>query len=398
MKYKPNFKILLILLVLCATVQAVFGIGISPPRIIAENMDRGGHIERTLHLSGLSVGEEVTITLEGEVSDWISIDKGKTFTFQGAESLPLVFSIDVPADAANGMYSGTGTIQAAPPVKEDTGQLGVSVLAGVRISFAVEVTGEQVEAYSISAVAIPPGEVDSPLQVVLTVQNDGNVMARPSKLHIDVMDVSKEVMLAEDAAELSSVAPHTTGKSAAYVPHSLPAGQYWADVQVYNGDVVIYTDENIAIDILDAGSLKTSGILRGIEVPGKVKEGTMTKIEAVFGNDGQKPVTARFIGEIYRDGSMIEVVESDSSYVDTTTSENLIVYYKPVEAGKYTIKGYVNYADKKTDAKEATWTVMGEDIVNTTNVMKNVAIISVLSLIVITSLAILKWWLVRRWS
>jgi len=394
LKYKLNLKILLILLVLCT--QVAFGIGISPPRIIAENMDRGGHIESTLYLSGLSGGEEVTITLEGEVSDWISIDKGRTFVFEKTESLPLIFSIDVPEDAANGLYSGTGTIQATPSVKGDTGQIGVSVISGVRISFTVDVTGEQIEAYSISAIAIPATEVGSPLQVVLTIQNDGNVMARPSKLHIDVMDVSKELMLAADAAELSSVAPHTRGKSAAYVPHSLPEGQYWADVWVYNGDTTIFKDKNIAIEILDAGSLKTSGLLRDIELPAKVKKGTMTKIEAVFENDGQKSVTAEFIGEIYSDGSMIEVVESDSSYVDIAASENLIVYFRPVEAGTYTIKGYVNYAGKKTEAKEATWTVLGEKV-NTTNVMMNVAIISVIAVILIIGLAILKWRLVRRW-
>jgi len=95
---------LLLILVLASSVS---GIGVSPSRLYAENLLRGTHWEAPVIISGINKWDEITVTIEGEISDWITVDPQKEFVFlQDSSSIDLLFLINVPVDAQNGPYEG----------------------------------------------------------------------------------------------------------------------------------------------------------------------------------------------------------------------------------------------------------------------------------------------------
>jgi len=347
--------------------SSAFAIGISPPRVIADSMSRGTSAEKTVYLSGLNGGDEVIISIDEEIRDWISVDRGTEFIFpEGAKSIPIVFTITVPDDAANGQYSGGAVIRALASSSEDNGGASASVSAGVSISFSVDVTGDQVVDYSVTLVRIPDAEVDDPLQVVLTIKNNGNVQARPTMISIDVVDQFKNQRFSESISGMQNVPPHTTGKTIAAIPHTLPTGQYWADVEVFSKEGRIHSEKGIAFEVVNQGELNVLGELQSLSVPDEVGKEEIVRIEAVFRNIGERPVNAVLVSEIYKGKSLIKVLESDPVSVDFDEADNIISYFTPPRSGTYTVKGYVNYADKKTETMDAEFAVMDEGFLNPT--------------------------------
>ena len=383
MKYKTGTLILYAFIIVTLLSTGVIAIGVSPPRVIVDSMSRGASVERTVYVSGLNGGEEVVITFDGEISDWISVDKGSMFVFpEGAKSVPIVFTIAVPDDAANGQYSTGAVIRAGAPPVSETGGAVSSVSAGVSLSFSVDVTGDQVEDYLVTDVRIPDAEVDDPIQVVLTIENKGNVQARPSMISIEVVDQFKQRRFTESVGGMQLVPPYTTGKSIAQIPHTLPTGQYWADVEVFGKDGRLYEESNIAFEIVNQDELKVIGELQSLSVPG-VNDGEIVRIDAVFGNIGERPVNAVLVSEIYRGKSLIKVLESDPVSVDFDESNHIISYFTPPRTGTYTVKGYVNYADKKTDTLEEKFEVSGTGKLSTGVILMGIGIVA---LIVIVSM------------
>jgi hypothetical protein len=83
-------------------------------------------------------------------------------------------------------------------------------------------------------------------------------------------------------------------------------------------------------------------------------EGTLAvdktiKIITEFWNAGRTEVPAKFIGEVYKDGALVDHIESEQLSVPQWEKRSLISYFKIKEVGKYTVEGYVLFKDKKTD-------------------------------------------------
>ena len=380
-----KLKILFLLLIILISLDISIAIGISPPRIIAENLNRGSHFEKQIYLSGISPGQEIDIKIEGEMGDWIGIDKGINFIFpEDIQSLPLTISIDVPSNAQNGDYTAALTIFANPQ-KDDSGLEGVkaTVIAAVSVDITAKVTGEQVKDYKVLAIAIPNTEENIPLNIVLTIENNGNVVAGPSSLHIDIWDKLREsIIFSKDASKIPPVSQLTKGTSVVSIEHTLTKEQYWADIVVYEGNDVIYNDK-IIFDVLEEDSLKKSGTLKQINAPKSVNKDEIVKINAVFTNTGDLGVSAKFIGEIHKKGKLIGVVESEPSFANIASTESLIAYFTPTDTGKYTISGHVVYANKKTDTKETTFTVGGNGILGPVLIVSAIALVLLIVVILI---------------
>ncbi len=83
----------------------------------------------------------------------------------------------------------------------------------------------------------------------------------------------------------------------------------------------------------------------------------MIKILADFENTGKIDSRAAFKGEIFRNGELVDVIESDEMLVEVGKTGRLTSYYKIESSDKYEVKGCVLYEGKETSTKEISFDV-----------------------------------------
>jgi hypothetical protein len=336
---------------------SALAIGVSPPRIILDGVMRGTHSQEQVMLSGIAAGQQVSLRLDGNMADWIKLGEGPTFFFTDAKSMPLTIDVDVPATAANGFYNATLTILALPAANTKSSGAESTVAAGVTVFVSARVTGDQIRDFTITKTAIPVVEEGSPVVILFTIKNNGNVEAAPTWVHMNVFDkLRKTLVLSRDALSIGPVAPHTEATKAAAIVNTLSKEQYWVSITAYDGDKLIY-ETQAPIEVVEKGSKLKSGLLHSIDAPSTVEPGEIVKIVGRFENTGEVPVSASLKTEFYEGDKLIQVMESNATLVASGTKDDLTTYYMPPEGGTYTVKGFVQYDDKKTAVKDASFKV-----------------------------------------
>ena len=236
---KRYILILLIFIGLCcffSVGEASFGV--SPPMIINDRLSRGSSFEKTIYLSRGNPSEELTaeVTIDDSpIKDWITIENGMKFPLpKGEPQVPMKVRIDVPSDVAYGRYKGVirvRTISSAP--KE--GQ--VSILLGGIITVDLTVTEQVFSDFRVKTVGVPAVEKGDPVVILVNLENLGNAKTRPSKIHLDIYDLShRKILRSEDIFEIKGwVDAFQTGQVKGELSINLDLGEYWADVSVYKG-------------------------------------------------------------------------------------------------------------------------------------------------------------------
>jgi len=256
---KIIFYLLLLIILGKATSADSISVGISPPRIYESSLLQGSHFEKLIFLSKSITNEDldVVIETEGEVGRWISVDKGKNFIFpKEDQSIPLIFSIDVPLDAELGSYENKININ----IKPRSNDIGISTQVVLPIDVKIGVTDREVIDYSINQIKIPNVEDGSPIKILLTIDNKGNTEAKPSRIDVILMDKFKEKRLQiTNHAFNGYIPPFTKQEIVMEVPHSLDPEQYWAYISIYDEDVIVKED-NVIFDILESESFSPKQI------------------------------------------------------------------------------------------------------------------------------------------
>jgi len=222
-------KIMLTLLTLLALAKTAgaerIDVGVSPPRIIAEHLLPGSHLERVILLSKSGNTDlEVDIIID---NPWIRVDTTTNFVFRES-SVPLTFSIDVPHDADYGYYEDTVQVKLNPTVKS-----GISTEIIFPLSFKLNVTGVEHREYSLGVIRIPDVEEGLPIRILLTFENKGNVPAAPGKVEVEILDKFRKMSLQKTIhTSLRPVAPFTREKIVVDILHNLPPEQYSAHITV----------------------------------------------------------------------------------------------------------------------------------------------------------------------
>ena len=238
-------SLLLIKIAHAETIQ----VGISPTRIYAEHLLRGSHFEKEILLSK-SLGNEDLYVEITTTSPWIAVDKNKTFIFsKDVQAIPLVFEIDIPFDAELGYYEHTISV-AVKPIGYD----GFTTELAFPIDVKINLTDKENIDYSVSYVKIPDIEEDKPITILLTVDNRGNVQAKPEKVDVELLDKFKTQTFQKTTHNnLEYVAPFTKEDIIVEVPHSLEPEQYAAKITAYGDNGIL--EENIIFDVLPKKSM-----------------------------------------------------------------------------------------------------------------------------------------------
>lgn len=341
----------IILILLSGTVAAI---SVSPPRIILDDVLKGSSVRQSVLLSGIEHGSTVTVTLQGDGAEWISIPLGTQFSFPESETITLPFVLTVPEQAPNGDYRVNAQIIASPEPTTGEGNVA-AVSTGILVEISFSVTGDEVRKYRVTHMSIPRFETGSPLTVVLTIDNDGNVIARPARVDVQVADKDRTTTLFSDSATpAKGVDAFSVGEISVSFDADLLPDLYFADITVHTDEGTLELTD-IPFDVLEPGALDSSAELRELTVQENID--TIAKITGMVANTGDISFFARLEGEIYRDGSLVDTFETDESFVDEQSSADLPFFYTVDGDGTYTVKAHAEFLGKRTNEREISFSI-----------------------------------------
>jgi hypothetical protein len=208
---------------------------------------------------------------------------------------------------------------------------------------------------TFSELTVADTEVGYPIKAISTVQNSGNVHIVP-QFAMRIM-ASPTVVASGNFAELA-VYPNETKQFVTELDSSrLTPGEYVASVSVSLGGNDLGTRES-RFKLLERGTLTRQGVLDHLLLMnGPVAPGTVAKVNAIFRNTGQIDSKAVFVGEFYRNGSLIKAIQGLERSVARGDQSTLEIFLDVPESGTYKLVGKVNFEGKETEAKELTFTV-----------------------------------------
>lgn len=250
------------------------GFGVSPPLIKNHQLTPGSIYKQEIMLLRSSAEEDLKAQVKvdaPEIASWISIEQGESFILpKGELQVPLVVNFKIPKGAELGNYTGYINVKIVPVT--DKGASGVAIALGARIDIDLALTNVSQSSFLVRLVSIPDFErLGRPwswkfwaplydrlfykIRLVMNIENKGNVKTSPSKVAIEVWDLSKKKMFQSSVdSSIKKIQPFSTEEAIAEFPTKLPVGQYWAKIRIYNGQEVVNYYE-IAFTISNPGVL-----------------------------------------------------------------------------------------------------------------------------------------------
>ncbi len=249
------------------------GFGVSPPVILNHQLTPGSTYKQEIMLlrsdAANDLQAEVSVNAP-EIASWITLDQGTSFILpKGQLQVPMVVTFKIPNGAALGNYNGAIDVKVAPVGGSGS---GVSIALGARIDIDLALTNVSQADFLVRLVSIPDFErLGNPwdwkiwapifnglfykINVVMNIENKGNVKTAPSQVAIEVWDLAKQKMLQTSVdRSIKKVNPFSTGTVSASFPTHLPPGQYWVKVRIYKEQEVVNYYE-IAFSIAQPGAL-----------------------------------------------------------------------------------------------------------------------------------------------
>lgn len=347
------------------------GIGISPPTIEIADAYRGNEYRRTVTV--FNAGQEArsfALEAKGEIEDWITFHDpddpetaieiisvpGRPSAEQAGTARVLV-RIRLPDDVASGTYSSRLYVT-SDRLSGDDGDSGHAVRLQASTALAISVSGSQILRGEVGRIEAGNTEIGLPLVIKVNFANTGNVVARPD---IDVAIINaadgkvaefshSETEVRVDAREVIELEWDTSAAG--------KTGDYTAQVSVSLAGESIDT-RNVPFKIFPRGGLAAQGRLVSLSFEQPPALRAMTKVVAEFENTGPVEVSARLVAEVYRDGNLVDLMESEAWLVSAGEDEVIPGYYRPNRPGEYVLKGHVAYEGRRTATQDISFTIAG---------------------------------------
>lgn len=266
MKQLLTLTLILGALIISRPLQA--GIGVTPPYIKNDRLLPGSKFSQEIILVRNDVQKNLTaeISIEaGEAENWIFSNRGRKFEIRKGESqIPILFTINVPADAKPGRYRGKIRIigkDAADYPKSGS----VGILLGAQIDLDLTVTNFKTAELILRRAELFPSEVGYRLgpffipgrwRLVMFIENIGNISASPSKARLDIYSLTDGNLLESiyNVGEIKKIGPFSHAWTSADFPTKLGAGDYEARYYLYK-DRVIFANGVLRAQIFPRGEL-----------------------------------------------------------------------------------------------------------------------------------------------
>lgn len=355
----------LLVLHLCVITQLALaaGIAVSPGELEIRDAFRGAEYDNTVTIFNPDDdASSYAISTEGDAAAWISFyDPDSPTSAIEKVSIPanskvrVLVRFRIPQDAANGGHAATIVVTTVP--LEGEGGSGQAVSLAAPVAVTITVTGTQIVSGSVDNISLTDVEVKYPLRLGVMFLNSGNVVAAP-QVDIEIADSegnrvdsfsSNSAKVKPGSRQSIPVEWDTTG---------IPPGAYSASVTVSLGQDVI-TKKELRFAVLETGTLTRAGAAGQPQLKGKPQVGNVTILQTVFTNTGEIDTKAKFVGEMYLNDRLVDVLQSEELLVQAGSAGTLETYVRADIAGKYEIRGHVNYEGKRTEATSIFFTVGG---------------------------------------
>lgn len=393
-----NTTVLFALIIIITTIQSAsaIGIGLSPTEITIDDAIKDAVAERSLTI--YNTGSETTtysLSASGEIGEWVSFYEVSNLetsvtsvTVPGQDRVSVLIRFQVPEDAPNAEHTGSLDVNSVPTNATNEGA-GQDLSLGASSKVSITVIGTQLMDGVVNAVLVEDVETGYPLVIKVLFRNSGNVVAKPK---IDVNIIQDEFVIDSFIHQSTKVKPTmldsiTTewNTTAANLP-----GEYVANVAVSLGNQTLHLVD-LPFEILPEGTITRQGNLASLSIEGEPVIGTVVKVNTYFENTGRIKTVAKFTGEVYKDGVLIDTLSSDELTVEKGDETVLISYLKLESTGDYLIKGKVIYSGKETQISELAFKVADEqnDVEDTPGFAGSFAAICVLAIFMLKKKIIL---------
>jgi len=362
MKQKLIFGIVVLIALVFSNSAMAIGIGISPSEINITNAMRGSEYERALTIINPGVDStRFSLNMEGDSKEWIYfyyIDKPSVkineILINSSDKAVVVVKINIPEDASSSTYKSNIIVETVPE-KIDDMNTGVSAKLMASTALTIGVTGEQIIDGIARTITIDDTEPGYPLRINAIFQNTGNVVVKPKIMANLFKDAKMIGNLTYENTKVKPTLSETIIADWNTTSENIP-GDYIANINVsLNGKEL--RSEILSFKILPSGTLTRQGNLTSIIIEGEPSINIVSKVHVNFENTGRIDTLAKFNGELYKDGNLIDTLDSEELTVQYGKEIELVSYVKPISAGEYIIKGSVNYGGKKTPVKEVSFKI-----------------------------------------
>jgi hypothetical protein len=324
-------------------------IGVSPGRVKFENLLQEGYAERIITISTNT--EDILnghFNVNGEIKDWLSFEPHtNTFSLSKGNPYKLKIIIQPPSDIRNGNYSGNIEF-VTDTVGSVAGRAGGIVKAAVTMTLNSEVSGIEIIECRAGGFNLKDIEVGFPLELGVTVANDGNVRLSPT-ITLDVWDQLQENLLLSQSVVGDEVLPTTEKSMFRRISNNLDVGQYWVNLNVEECNAADFR----TFSVVEKGGIVDKGTLSGILNKPSALVGETIEFVAKFVNNGKRAVNAKFKGTIRLEDKIVKVIETEEIIVPAGETGDISIFFTPEEPGRYSLTGRVVYNKKLTFEKGA---------------------------------------------
>jgi len=351
------FRLLILFTVLTISYNIAYsvGIGISPTNINLQQILRGGYAETRLTLTNPSTDEVAyLVEIKGDEASWFSFEPATSGYLPAKSSIRFKVIAEPPTFVPIGNYSVYLIFYGAPTSQQQNTGAGTKIIAGVAVPIDITISDLQIEHYILKDVITPFSEECYPIKIYLDIQNDGNVRVTPS-FHVRLLD-SRGMLVKELDNNATMILPTVTERRPLEIPYQIegeyrcvPQGKYNVEVVAYLGGNLMY---NITrpLEILERGAITLRGEISNLSIPSNVSAGQVVKLNAIFKNMGEREISAKLKAEVYRNSSLVDVVEGDEVRVWPGSSETISAYFTPEQVGGYIITGWSVFEGKTTNS------------------------------------------------
>jgi len=347
--------ILIILIIMVQSVDAL-GIGLSPGDMVFDNSLKGSTYENMLTIINMNTEDmNYSLSSSGDIGGWVSYyypdpdTQIQTVIVPANSKTSVIVKFQIPPDAASKNYTGELVVRSVPKESDASGSQQ-SFIVGGSSQVRIIVTGDQIIDGVVNGISIYNIEPGYPLKVETMFRNTGNVVANPE---IKVTILKDNELIHSFIYDKATIKPSITNAITAEwktTEENIP-GDYTANVIVsLDGKILRSSDETFKI--FPVGTFSRQGNLTDIRIEGEPTIGSLVKVNAYFENTGEIETAAKFSGEVYKDGNLINTITSEELQVEKYKEAELVSYFKLESKGDYLIKGKVIYSGKETPVKE----------------------------------------------
>lgn len=340
-------------LVLAGGAQAAESLGVTPPAHDVEDAIAGESYVRQVTIQNeFDSATTMTLSTSGTISDWIVTDPAGSFEIPQRTHEDVEIRVDVPEDAADGLYEGRLHLTAEP--KDQPGGTGAAVRYSVAVLLSVQIGGEVTQQLSFGDEQADDIEAGSSPTASTTVTNEGNVAG--------IAEACAR-LLPEEGGEPIEQLP----ASAAVLPGqqitltfdfetSLSEGEYRVEiVEDCEQEVQASLTENPSVlEVVPPGALDKQAKLSLIEHEPRVVVDRPLQLRGAFENVGAVKIEqATCTYEIRQDGELVEVLEAGPLIVPAGEQVSLTSYFTPEQPGRYEIVAMASYDGLQTEQRES---------------------------------------------